>query len=1286
MVLACGGGGGGGHGFGDVGGDASDVDLGGDLADGNDGGADAADDALPDHSANRAMMPPDRRVTGFIVGDLVAPVALPGARVWLVDSQGEPTGAEATTDVAGFFEIPPSPPGAYTVCAEAPGFEVGCTDEPVVLEADTLHETAELKLAPAGRVIFGSLLLADGTPCFQSHDDFETELIGSVAGGDGSSAAVNREGRFVLPVVGDQVTLTGSCQELVVEREVTVTDEIGAGREIVALAIENRAPRVMGVSLASGGAPRQQFAPGDVVDVRVDATDADGDRLQYRWLVDGGTIEPLEPGLARWTLMTMEARNILTVQVRDGRGGYAYDGTSVGTSPGFAHRLVVAGVEDTEGQPLDDATIRVNGATLASEDGHTTMVLPADQRSVITVNRPGFAPWSEVLMGGRAEVTAVLARTQQTDIDPTVANDVDAPGGARLSIPAGALLNEEGEPPTGMLTLYVHQYPEADRPGDNAGEDTNGDAVSLDHLTVFSLEARDADGASYTPRPDGPVTMTFPAPPERVERLPAQISVARYDEGRGVYVERGTANLMRGEPNVYVAELGSFSIWSLAQNIFGNSCVRVRLSHYLPKPTRVRLSWWVPYGFKPAQTHTFTQTAQFYALTGLPNEALVLAELLSKTGKVITSDDVIVNGDAGMLSWPYAQCQEVLLAPPLPKGKWFDRYEGNKDMTLQYYQDIGALPAKDTLAKWRAANDFDTPTEDEIWGRPTVAYYNPNELGVGRRGECRHSIGSNTVACSIQKFGDPHDSPASILYDTINVLNPGDTVTMEYSPAPTSSGQNIVKFYIYGPDGHIKPYTYFDPSGRKLYAPQVCNHCHWGTFNPFDVNYYVFPSTGSHRREAQEEGMRQVNASANYVFQHHAVSQKVGRQDWLEQWYAGQVYMPGTAAAQLETLPLPSSWQDAGDYYDLVRPDCRGCHIAWGTDNTGFSFGDGEFSKGGAGTSHVCSGEMPQAFAPALRLWTEDAGLRNDFWGSCAFTPSARNTPRVKIVNPTSGSLPYGALAFEEFRAVAETDLDGDNCCDVTWQSNVDGLLGRGKSIEYVFTTPGPRTVTVTAVSPAGHVATDSIDLNLVNDPPTVEITLPNRDEYFTGGMYSFAATASDRNQLGIACDDHVWTSRLLSSNQVEPGWPQTGCELNHAFDTAGLREVEVVVTDGAGESAADSITLDVQQQRLNGPPQITGFNPPPNHLALRDDVFALRVFFTEPDGDPVTVEWYNLNDPECSRFCLPFARGQQILANAHELAQGRCGPVSVTLRVRVFDADGADESMYIFQVRYEPC
>ena len=144
-----------------------------------------------------------------------------------------------------------------------------------------------------------------------------------------------------------------------------------------------------------------------------------------------------------------------------------------------------------------------------------------------------------------------------------------------------------------------------------------------------------------------------------------------------------------------------------------------------------------------------------------------------------------------------------------------------------YYRAVDPLNAKDTLAKWKAANGFETGTGNEF----NVVFGDRRDLGYGRRMYAR-SNPDGTVAFYVENYliqsgpdylYSPLNLDAAIVRDTRWMVGIN---AIEFSPGP-NGGVAFPKFYNFNPEGVRQTFVDLDGRGPKA-MPGPCISCHGG--------------------------------------------------------------------------------------------------------------------------------------------------------------------------------------------------------------------------------------------------------------------------------------------------------------------------------------------------------------------------------------------------------------------------------------------------------------------------
>lgn len=197
-------------------------------------------------------------------------------------------------------------------------------------------------------------------------------------------------------------------------------------------------------------------------------------------------------------------------------------------------------------------------------------------------------------------------------------------------------------------------------------------------------------------------------------------------------------------------------------------------------------------------------------------------------------------------------------------------------------------------------------------------------------------------------------------------------------------------------------------------------------------------------------------------------------------------------------------------------------------------------------------------------------------------------SPNLELVSPADGS-ERGLNHSVSFWANVDDFEDGVNCCDITWSSNLDGLLNVGNSFDRSFTTTGQRVITVSTVDSSGATASLTFTLNIVNTAPSVTITKPLASENIIRGVsYTMRGTSFDTNEVGtsLPCSAMSWTS---SNGSDVLG---TGCERAVVFSSNGARTLTLTGTDSEGSIGTDTVSITVVEPPVDLPPSVLITSP----------------------------------------------------------------------------------------------
>jgi hypothetical protein len=187
--------------------------------------------------------------------------------------------------------------------------------------------------------------------------------------------------------------------------------------------------------------------------------------------------------------------------------------------------------------------------------------------------------------------------------------------------------------------------------------------------------------------------------------------------------------------------------------------------------------------------------------------------------------------------------------------------------------------------------------------------------------------------------------------------------------------------------------------------------------------------------------------------------------------------------------------------------------------------------------------------------------------------------PTVKIKGPTAtGSYSTNAANV----ALSGTSSDDISVASVTWSNAAKATAGTAAgttswSAAAIELAPGDNLITVTATDQVGNTATDTITVTYDPQPPTVAITAPS-----STGTYNTAVTPVNLSGTAgafigssitpVSVTQVAWTNLTTGGSGVAT--LGSGTWAASVPLTTGSNGIQVVASDGAGNTAVDSITV----------------------------------------------------------------------------------------------------------------
>ena len=347
----------------------------------------------------------------------------------------------------------------------------------------------------------------------------------------------------------------------------------------------------------------------------------------------------------------------------------------------------------------------------------------------------------------------------------------------------------------------------------------------------------------------------------------------------------------------------------------------------------------------------------------------------------------------------------------------------SREYAEAYYRDIDPNNERDTAAKYKAKNGFDSGTGTQV----TVVFGDVRDLGTGRRMTARQNP-DGSVAFFVENYAvklaadyafNQANLEAAIVRD-VRWLPYSNGI--EFTPGP-NGGVPFLKFYnFHGTTGERQLEVSIDGRGIKA-MPGICISCHGGRgdaltppdasgkrhlpivangasqargdvqahLHPLEADALAFSDMPGFTRAEQEAALKTINkmilcsypktAAANSP--EDACRRLANPSEWqgtaaefLKAAYGGE----GMPNATFNDTYVPESWLKAGQstlYRTVVATSCRACHVMRGVvGNSDQDFTSYEKFQGLADRikAHVIDrGNMPLVRLIFERFWETTA-------------------------------------------------------------------------------------------------------------------------------------------------------------------------------------------------------------------------------------------------------------------------------------------------------------------------
>lgn len=725
---------------------------------------------------------------------------------------------------------------------------------------------------------------------------------------------------------------------------------------------------LLGLIAGCGGGGNARDSGAEKTTLRAEASDADGDTLNYEWRVTGGTIDNRNARETVWTLPTGPGLHFAYVLVSDGHGGYTETQYAV-SSDSIDSRLPARAPVARRAPSITTMAIGAGRLRLAS--GDTLAFATAEGAKERQVYLPDVAvqieQFGRIVFSGSTDLFGEIPLPHLEPGSYTLKCGTVA--GAPLVSCGGSLTVDEASP------VMVTAVSPALGDGRNLrlyGHVDLGDGSVCGNVNEFfalqsaaTVQLLHADGGSLSPA----------------------VRVNRYGD---YALDAAVAPQGRYRLKV-VCEGASQTLDVPAPDATGyRTVLPVELSHRFAnhRPAIKQVVAIGPDGNVRGQRIEFEEAPS----AALPGASAFLAYKGSDSRTSACAYYVSI-GAAGGCDAQGGLQDPITLNDWKRQHKFKPHDEGNAEISATYVNRMDLNLVRRMLATQTAA--------DRI---AFVVCNHPGPEGATQR----------EIDAAIQTGLDDNKQIAC--------------VAMEWSTsAGVNGGKPFTKFLTFGPDGELLPSINLDGRGEK-YMPGACVACHGGSrysgrfdnrplanpqlgaaFLPFDTGNYLFSSKKGYSEAEQGTALKELNRLVVATDQY---SRFKTMERLYQGWYSG-------GGATLDKSYVPEAWRLAETgtgggvttpqpgatklYRAVVGGVCRTCHAAMGADNQRFDFDSNVAALLGSTTTrnHFCGGSaelainasMPNALASRNRLTdrlnadAELADLTHRYFGCVAPLP-----------------------------------------------------------------------------------------------------------------------------------------------------------------------------------------------------------------------------------------------------------------------------------------------------------
>ncbi len=203
---------------------------------------------------------------------------------------------------------------------------------------------------------------------------------------------------------------------------------------------------------------------------------------------------------------------------------------------------------DHNQQPISGARVTINGLSRITDvDGYYSAALDAsaDGRYVLEIRKVGKAPLTVNYTDSSIDAVHILQPATTAVINASTGGRVTTPNGTYVDFPANSLVDANGNPATGSVTVTLAHYGPATMPGDMTAVDSTGQETYLVTVGALYVSAEGSNGVSYDLAAGASASAFVSVPSEYGGTMPScqqgSCTVSAWQLGSdGRWYERGT--------------------------------------------------------------------------------------------------------------------------------------------------------------------------------------------------------------------------------------------------------------------------------------------------------------------------------------------------------------------------------------------------------------------------------------------------------------------------------------------------------------------------------------------------------------------------------------------------------------------------------------------------------------------------------------------------------------------------------------------------------------------------